>query len=527
MARARRDEAQRDAKRRFSDATRSIRTATRARSIAFDDDDADNFVSDDSAVRASRARAKTRRARRRDARGEDEDRGDANEGANDARGERRARERAPRGRARRARARARSEDVGLTRERGARAQSAREMEGMGDEAERGANAATIEPAREARAKKRILLLLSGAQEQDVKMVEFARAFALEPNDDVWCVHYSRGATRYASAMYGPGRVAGSYKADEDSVTERLGVRVAPLRRDDAEGAESERESSWLPEYVRAELLDRRLSGKSFVQAVEISGSSGKFSVEEAVQAIVDGEFASAENDNWVCIPKPDLIVMGCRGHGLVRRALLGSVTQNVLNRIPVSTLFFRSSLPKIVGASDLVKQKLGGVDQRVVCICMSGSNSSRRLCEYFVKEHIRSTDVVLLLHCLAESQRKQKDLSEADVEENLSRSYDLVQNFQKEHPGHGRVIRMVLQKETGSASDIRDRTIDFLNMTDVNLAVVGRAISSGHLRSRFMSPYPQYCVTHAPCPVLVWNPPPSYIRSQSQTSAAEKSTVAA
>jgi nucleotide-binding universal stress UspA family protein len=270
-----------------------------------------------------------------------------------------------------------------------------------------------------------------------------------------------------------------------------------------------------------------LSGKSFVQAVEISGSSGKFSVEEAVQAIVDGEFASAENDNWVCIPKPDLIVMGCRGHGLVRRALLGSVTQNVLNRIPVSTLFFRSSLPKIVGASDLVKQKLGGVDQRVVCICMSGSNSSRRLCEYFVKEHIRSTDVVLLLHCLAESQRKQKDLSEADVEENLSRSYDLVQNFQKEHPDHGRVIRMVLQKETGSASDIRDRTIDFLNMTDVNLAVVGRAISSGHLRSRFMSPYPQYCVTHAPCPVLVWNPPPSYIRSQSQTSAAEKSTVAA
>ena len=401
------------------------------------------------------------------------------------------------------------------------------MEGMGDEAERGANTATVEPAREARAKKRILLLLSGAQMQDVKMVEFARAFALEPNDDVWCVHYSRGATRYASAMYGPGRVAGSYKADEDSVTERLGVRVAPLRRDDAEGAESERESSWLPEYVRAELLDRRLSGKSFVQAVEISGSSGKFSVEEAVQAIVDGEFASAENDNWVCIPKPDLIVMGCRGHGLVRRALLGSVTQNVLNRIPVSTLFFRSSLPKIVGASDLVKQKLGGVDQRVVCICMSGSNSSRRLCEYFVKEHIRSTDVVLLLHCLAESQRKQKDLSEADVEENLSRSYDLVQNFQKEHPGHGRVVRMVLQKETGSASDIRDRTIDFLNMTDVNLAVVGRAISSGHLRSRFMSPYPQYCVTHAPCPVLVWNPPPSYIRSQSQTSAAEKSTVAA
>jgi len=400
---------------------------------------------------------------------------------------------------------------------------------MDDETTRRMRAATLEPT-EARAKKRVLVLLSGAREQDVKLAEFARAFALEPNDDVWCVHYARGATaRMAGAMYGPGRIAGSYGADEDSVTARMGVRVAPLRRDDDDGnaAASESEFAWLPEYVRAELLDRRLSGKSFVQAVEISGSSGKFSVEEAVQAIVDGEFESAENDNWVCVPKPDLIVMGCRGHGLVRRALLGSVTQNVLNRIPVPTLFYRSSLPKIVGASDLVKQKLGGVDQRVVCICMSGSNSSRRLCEYFVKEHLRSTDVVLLLHCLSESQRKTKDLTESDVEENLSRSFDLVQNFQKEHPGHGRVVRMVLQKETGSASDIRDRTIDFLNMTDVNLVVVGRAISSAHFRRHFLEPFPQYCVTHAPCPVLVWNPPPAYIRSRSHTSAAETSTVAA
>jgi nucleotide-binding universal stress UspA family protein len=331
------------------------------------------------------------------------------------------------------------------------------------------------------------------------------------------------------AIYGPGRIAGSYKVDEDSMVERPGARVTPLRRDaDAARDETtEREPSWLAEYVRAELLDRRARGKSKAYAVEITGSSGKYSVEEAVQGIVDGEFERAANDNWVRVPKPDLIIMGCRGHGLVRRALLGSVTQNVLNRIPVSTLFFRSSLPKIVGASDLVKQKLGGVDQRVVCVCVSGSNSSRRLCEYFVREHLRSTDVVLLLHCLAESQRKQKDLSEADVEENLSRSYDLVQNFQKEHPGHGRVIRMVLEKETGNASDIRDRTIDFLNMTDVNLAVVGRAISSSHLRARFMEPFPQYCVTHAPCPVLVWNPPPTYIRSQTHASASEPSSVAA
>ena len=55
----------------------------------------------------------------------------------------------------------------------------------------------------------------------------------------------------------------------------------------------------------------------------------------------------------------------------------------------VPTLFFRSTLPKIVGQNDLVKQALGGVDQRVVAIAMSGSNSSRRLVEYFIQEHIR------------------------------------------------------------------------------------------------------------------------------------------
>ena len=110
-------------------------------------------------------------------------------------------------------------------------------------------------------------------------------------------------------------------------------------------------------------------------------------------AIVNGEFSSShesyKNDEWLSIEPPTLIIMGCRGHGLVRRALLGSVTQNVLNRIPVPTLFFRSTLPKIVGQNDLVKQALGGVDQRVVAIAMSGSNSSRRLVEYFIQEHIR------------------------------------------------------------------------------------------------------------------------------------------
>ena len=198
------------------------------------------------------------------------------------------------------------------------------------------------------------------------------------------MHYVKGAV---ATVYGPGRLAGSYGADEDSVRERVGCTRCGV------GRRVPRKGGVLPEYIRARLLERKLSkDKGAVQVVQIDGLSGKRSVEEAVAAIVDGEFSSSHSRikrRMAFNRTPTLIIMGCRGHGLVRRALLGSVTQNVLNRIPVPTLFFRSTLPKIVGQNDLVKQALGGVDQRVVAIAMSGSNSSRRLVEYFIQEHIR------------------------------------------------------------------------------------------------------------------------------------------
>ena len=113
----------------------------------------------------------------------------------------------------------------------------------------------------------------------------------------------------------------------------------------------------------------------------------------------------------------------------------------------------------------------------------------------------------------------------------MSRSMISVSSFLKEDTNNmgGRVMRMTLNKDTGSAADIRDRVIDFLGQTDVNLLVVGRSLSSAHrLRTVFMSPFPQYCVTHAPCPVLVYNPAPKYARSQpSHVSASEATKSAA
>ena len=113
----------------------------------------------------------------------------------------------------------------------------------------------------------------------------------------------------------------------------------------------------------------------------------------------------------------------------------------------------------------------------------------------------------------------------------MSRSIISLSSFLKEDTNEmgGRAMRMTLNKDTGSAADIRDRVIDFLGQTDVSLLVVGRSVSSAHrLRTVFMSPFPQYCVTHAPCPVLVYNPAPIYARSQpSHVSASEATKSAA
>ena len=70
-----------------------------------------------------------------------------------------------------------------------------------------------------RAGKRALFLASGSHEADVKSFDAAAQRALVARDDVTVMHYVKGAV---ATVYGPGRLAGSYGADEDSVRERVG-----------------------------------------------------------------------------------------------------------------------------------------------------------------------------------------------------------------------------------------------------------------------------------------------------------------
>jgi len=132
-----------------------------------------------------------------------------------------------------------------------------------------------------RAKKTVLVLFSGAAAQDSKVLEYAKAFLLEDDDDVFVAHFVRGVTW---TVYGPERVAGSVATDEDAVRSRPGVRVVALARDDAGVEATTPATDWLPEHARAELLDRRISHpKTLVRCLQIDSMSGKFSVEEALE----------------------------------------------------------------------------------------------------------------------------------------------------------------------------------------------------------------------------------------------------
>ena len=134
---------------------------------------------------------------------------------------------------------------------------------------------STETAPTAHAPKRVLYLASGSHEADVKSFEYATSCVLDAMDAIVVMHYVKGAV---ATMYGPGRLAGSYGADEDSVRARVGCTLVPVSTDD--DSESREIVEWLPEYIRANLLERKLSKKKGpVSVVQIDGLSGKGSVE--------------------------------------------------------------------------------------------------------------------------------------------------------------------------------------------------------------------------------------------------------
>jgi nucleotide-binding universal stress UspA family protein len=218
------------------------------------------------------------------------------------------------------------------------------------------------------------------------------------------------------------------------------------------------------------------------------------------------------------VPKPDIVCVGSRGQKLLKRLVLGSVSTATLASSNVPVCVYRADLPAPSPESVQTRFKLGDEQQssRAVCIALSGSDASHTVVGWSLATLLRPSDRVVLLHCDASRKARRRGLSEEHVTANLRACEETVRDWMarrgaktRDEQGSGQaaqsVISLRLEESPSLAEDVRDRLVDFLEKTDVQLLVLGRSNRAGGFNAWSLGTVPMYAVTHGPCPVLVVN----------------------
>ena len=223
------------------------------------------------------------------------------------------------------------------------------------------------------------------------------------------------------------------------------------------------------------------------------------------------------------VPTPDIVCVGSRGQKLLKRLVLGSVSTATLASSNVPVCVYRANLPAPSPESVQTRFKLGDDEQgsRAVCIALSGSDASHTVIGWSLATLLRPSDRVVLLHCDASRKAKRRGLSEEHVTANLRACEETVRDWMATgrdakgtpKPASGltkqaaqSVISLRLEESKELADDVRDRLVEFLEKTDVQLLVIGRSNrAGGGFHAWSLGTVPMYCVTHGPCPVLVVN----------------------
>ena len=213
----------------------------------------------------------------------------------------------------------------------------------------------------------------------------------------------------------------------------------------------------------------------------------------------------------------------------------------VLSHAAAPTCIYRSNLPPPTAAELATRKKLGpdAGGQRAICIALSGSDASHTVAEWVCQSLLRPTDKVILLHCSNAKKAARRGYSEEHVQANLMACESAVKSLMDKHRASfsssssdaeigGSVMQMTLPETTpGAASDVRDRLIDFLDKTDVNLLVLGHSNRPGGFKTLALGTVQMYAVQHGNCPVLVVNPPEGTQGEYHDDDAAEDRDVAA
>jgi len=222
------------------------------------------------------------------------------------------------------------------------------------------------------------------------------------------------------------------------------------------------------------------------------------------------------------------LCVGSRGQKLLKRLVLGSVSTATLAGSNVPVCVYRADLPSPSEESIQTRFKLGDDQQssRAVCIALSGSDASHTVVGWSLATLLRPTDSVVLLHCDASRKAQRRGLSEEHITANLRACEETVRDWMirkgSKLESTKSVISLRLEESPDLASDVRDRLVDFLGKTDIQLLVIGRSNRVGGFTTWSIGTVPMYAVTHGPCPVLVVNPPGEreFARKNNPTAAA-------
>lgn len=370
-------------------------------------------------------------------------------------------------------------------------------------------------------KKVVLICLGGKSSVEVneRLFAWSNCNLVDEADDVHIMHFTRTKKTGMSALRAASSqregvtvidIAALANADKDEPSKKSKDTVRPVVP-----------SEWLPQTViDAANKHRAASPSSAVTIFEVTCDAGFNSAEDCITALTRGEFTDppVALHEALVVPTPDVVCVGSRGQKLLKRLVLGSVSSATLAGSTVPVCVFRSDLPPPSDEQVQTRVKLSDADQgpRAVCIALSGSDASHSVIRWSLDTLLRPSDKIVLLHCDTRKKHTRRGLSEEHVDANLKACEHTVCEWMRKRretatdgttANSDAVISMRLEESNGVAYDVRDRMVDFLQKTDVQLLVIGRSNRQGGFSTWSLGTVPMYAVTHGPCPVLVVNAP--------------------
>ncbi|GJP45349.1 hypothetical protein CLOM_g4748 [Closterium sp. NIES-68] len=209
--------------------------------------------------------------------------------------------------------------------------------------------------------------------------------------------------------------------------------------------------------------------------------------------------------------RADLIVMGTRGMGALSRAMLGSVSDYVVNHAACPVLIVRPPPPP---SSDRPQQQqqamqqapLDQSSQRVLLLAVDNSDGSRLALRYALEEFCRADDIVILLAVLptppwaAYGEYYNQEMIERLERAELQEADAMLEGFAEQV----RAMHIVCKKEV-IRGDVRETICYSAEQFGADVLLMGCRGLSG-LKKMLLGSVSDYCAHHANVPMLIVKP---------------------